>query len=65
MILQLFEFVHDVIECGKFKTPLRNVLGDLIYIIIVYMQITEEQVENWSTDPEKFVQDEDEQSVDY
>lgn len=65
MILQMFEFVHDVIECGKFKTPLKNVLSDLIYIIVVYMQITEEQVENWSTDPEKFVQDEDEQSVDY
>lgn len=65
MILQMFEFIHDVIECGKFRALLRNVLGDLIYIIIVYMQITEEQVENWSADPEKFVQDEDEQSVDY
>lgn len=65
MILQLFEFIHDVIECGKFRTLLRNVLGDLIYIIIVYMQITEEQVDSWAADPEKFVQDEDEQSVDY
>lgn len=61
----MFEFIHSVIECGKFKTLLRNVLSDLIYVIIVYMQITEEQVERWSTDPEKFVQDEDEQSVDY
>lgn len=65
MILQLFEFIHEVIECGKFRALLKNVLGDLIYIIIVYMQITEEQVQNWSADPEKFVQDEDEQSVDY
>lgn len=65
MILQVFEFIHDVIECGKFKAMLRNVLSDLIYVIIVYMQITEEQVENWSIDPEKFVQDEEEQNVDY
>lgn len=65
MILQVFEFIHDIIESGKYKSKLRNVLTDLIYVIIVYMQITEEQVENWTTDPEKFVQDEDEQNVDY
>lgn len=65
MILQIFEFVHHVIECGKYKALLRNVANDLIYITIVYMQITEEQVENWSISVEKFVQDEDEQSVDY
>lgn len=65
MILQMFEFIHDVIECGRFKPLLRNVLSDLVYTTIVYMQITEEQVDGWSTDPEKFVQDEDEQSVDY
>lgn len=57
MILQIIEFIHSLVESGKFKEPIKNVLTDLIYIMIVYMQITGDQIEAWTDDPEKFVED--------
>ncbi|XP_039450707.1 importin-9-like isoform X2 [Culex pipiens pallens] len=65
MILQIFEFLHTIIEIKKYKGAITNVLTDLIYIVILYMQMTEEQVQSWHEDPEKFVEDEDEQGVDF
>ncbi|XP_053689715.1 importin-9-like isoform X2 [Sabethes cyaneus] len=65
MILQIFEFLHTIIEMKKYKGAITNVLTDLIYIIILYMQITEEQAQSWSIDPEKYVEDEDEQGIDF
>ncbi|XP_055594420.1 importin-9 isoform X2 [Uranotaenia lowii] len=65
MILQIFEFLHTIIEMKKYKGSITDVLTDLIYIIILYMQMTEEQVQSWHDDPEKFVEDEDEQGVDF
>lgn len=65
MILQIFEFIHSIVESKKFKTAICNVLTDLVYIIIIYMQMTEESELNWAEDPEKFVEDEDEEGVDF
>lgn len=65
MILQIFELVHSIAESKKFKTLVKGVVGDLIYVLILYMQITEEQIQAWSDDLEKFVEDEDEEGVDY
>lgn len=65
MILQTFEFLHTIIEVKKYKGAVTNVLTDLIYIVILYMQMTEEQVQSWHDDPEKFVEDEDEQGIDF
>uniref|UniRef100_A0A1B0GL39 Importin 9 n=1 Tax=Lutzomyia longipalpis TaxID=7200 RepID=A0A1B0GL39_LUTLO len=65
MILQHFDLIQAIIESGKFKSTIQNVLTDLIYIMIVYMQITEEQIENWTEDPEKFVQDDEEEGIDF
>lgn len=58
LVLQMIEFIHSLIECGKFKAQIKNVLTDLMYIMIVYMQYTEDQLEDWSEDVDCFV-DED------
>ena len=65
MILQIFELVHSIAESKKFKGLVKGVVSDLIYVLILYMQITEEQIQVWSEDSEKFVEDEDEEGVDY
>lgn len=65
MILQIFELVHSIAENKKFKPLVKGVIADLIYVLILYMQITEEQIQEWSDDSEKFVEDEDEEGVDY
>lgn len=63
MILQIIEFIHSLVERGKFKAAIKVVLADLIYIMIVYMQITAEQIEQWSDDPEQFVNDDYQEEV--
>ncbi|KAI8045787.1 hypothetical protein M5D96_001976, partial [Drosophila gunungcola] len=47
----------------KLRSCIKNVLADLIYITIVYIQLSEEQLEDWQDDPEKFVDDEDDGGV--
>lgn len=63
MVMQLIEFIHALIESGKFKAAIKNVLSDLMYVMIVYMQFTESQLEDWSEDADRFV-DEDYQEQD-
>lgn len=64
MILQIFELIHSIAESKKFKGLIKSVLGDLVYVLILYMQMTEEQIQAWSEDSEKFIEDEDEAGVD-
>lgn len=59
MILQIFELIHSLAESKKFKSLIKSVLGDLVYVLILYMQMTEEQMQLWSDDVEKFIDDED------
>ncbi|KAG5682316.1 hypothetical protein PVAND_011675 [Polypedilum vanderplanki] len=64
MILQVFELINAIAESKKFKMTIKNVLKDLVYVLILYMQITDEQIEVWSEDIEKFIEDEDDPGVD-
>lgn len=43
-MFSIFEFVHTLLENNKFKTTVKKALPELIYYIILYMQITEDQV---------------------
>lgn len=44
LVFSIFEFVHALLENSKFKSTVRKALPELIYYVILYMQITEEQV---------------------
>lgn len=44
MVFSIFEFVHTLLENTKFKTTVKKALPELIYYVILYMQITEDQV---------------------
>lgn len=44
LVFSIFEFVHTLLENNKFKSTVKKALPELIYYIILYMQITEEQV---------------------
>lgn len=63
LIIQILEFINCIVTCKKLRGTIKNVLADLIYITIVYIQLTEEQLEDWQEDPEKFVDDEDDGGV--
>lgn len=44
LVFSIFEFVHTLLENNKFKGTVKKALPELIYYIILYMQITEDQV---------------------
>lgn len=48
LVFSIFDFVHTLLENNKFKSTVKKALPELIYYIILYMQITEEQVRTWS-----------------
>lgn len=63
LVFSIFEFVHALLENSKFKSTVKKALPELIYYIILYMQITEEQVSytwervtslsEWEPEPEE------------
>lgn len=46
LVFGVFEFIHGLVETPKFKKIVKQFLNELIYFLLLYMQITEEQVEN-------------------
>lgn len=65
LVFAIFEFVHGLVESSKFRGAVKAGLADLVYYIVLYMQITEEQCQKWSENPDSFVEDEDEDSYAY
>ncbi|XP_055510701.1 importin-9 [Leucoraja erinacea] len=65
LVFNIFEFVHTLLENRKFKNTVKKALPELIYYIILYMQITEEQIKVWTGNPHQFVEDEDDDTFSY
>ena len=65
LVFTIFGFVHALVETSKHKEMIKQGIPDLIYYLLLYMQITEEQIQNWSSNPDAFVEDEDEDSFAY
>ncbi|KAI1893099.1 hypothetical protein AGOR_G00140410 [Albula goreensis] len=65
LVFSIFEFVHTLLENNKFKSTVKKALPELIYYVILYMQITEEQIKVWTANPQQFVEDEDDDTFSY
>ncbi|KAH9510177.1 Importin 9 [Bulinus truncatus] len=65
LVYVVFEFVHNLIESSKFRSTIKKSVDQIIYYIIIYMQITEDQIRLWSNNPDQFVEDEDDDSFSY
>ncbi|XP_061795398.1 importin-9 [Nerophis lumbriciformis] len=65
LVFSIFDFVHTLMEKNKFKSTVKKALPELIYYIILYMQMTEDQIKVWSSNPQQFVEDEDDDTLSY
>ncbi|CAI5700610.1 unnamed protein product [Peronospora effusa] len=65
MIIAAFEFLRGAVQAPTKKTRQLIVggLADFVFIMIGYMQITVSQMESWQEDPNKYVADEDDESL--
>ncbi|XP_076236291.1 importin 9 isoform X2 [Calliopsis andreniformis] len=59
LIIAIFEFVHSMVDRKRFSNFLDNLLQEIMYYLIIFMQITDEQIELWTTSPNQFVEEED------
>ncbi|KAK3762793.1 hypothetical protein RRG08_040490 [Elysia crispata] len=65
LVYTVFEFVHSLIESSKFRATVKKTVDQIIYYVIIYMQMTEDQIQLWSNNPDQFVEDEDDDSFSY
>ncbi|XP_054165468.1 importin-9-like [Oppia nitens] len=65
LVFAIFDFVGVVIESPKFRKLVKPVMSELLYYVITYMQITDEQAVVWIDNPDQFIEDEDDDSYSY
>lgn len=44
LVYSVFEFVHALIDTSRFRNTVKGTIDQIIYYIIIYMQMTEDQV---------------------
>ncbi|OQR80962.1 importin [Achlya hypogyna] len=66
-VVQLFEFVQALVQAPTKKTKalVLAALHPLVLHMVSYMQITAAQMELWGDDPNKYIADEDDDSMEY
>ncbi|XP_071133365.1 importin-9-like [Mytilus edulis] len=65
LVYSVFEFVQVLIDTSKFRNTVKKSVNDILYYVIIYMQMTDDQVRLWSNNPDQFVEDEDDESFSY
>ncbi|KAK2163574.1 hypothetical protein LSH36_77g04009 [Paralvinella palmiformis] len=65
LVFSVFDFIMALIECRKFRGTVKKSMDQLLYYVVMYMQITEEQVKTWSMNPDQYVEEEDDDTFHY
>lgn len=64
-IESLFDFIHILLETSTLKSKVKKASEQMFHYLIIFMQITEEQIHKWMRNPNHFVEDEEEESLMY
>ncbi|XP_026671406.1 importin-9 isoform X2 [Ceratina calcarata] len=59
LIIAIFEFVHSIVDRKRFSNLLDSLMHEVMYYLIIFMQITDDQIELWTTSPSQFVEEDD------
>lgn len=59
LIIAIFEFIHSIVDRKRFSNLLDNLMQEVMYYLIIFMQITDDQIELWTTSPNQFVEEDD------
>lgn len=65
LVYSLFDFVDVLLDSHHMKKIVKKSLDELIYHLIIYMQMTEDQATIWMQNPDQFAEDEDEESFSF
>ncbi|XP_015606737.1 importin-9 isoform X2 [Cephus cinctus] len=59
LIMATFDFVHTLVDYKRFFNLLDNLQSEVMFYLIIFMQITDEQIELWTNNPSHFVEEDD------
>ncbi|XP_044006990.1 importin-9 [Aphidius gifuensis] len=59
LIIAVFEFITSIIENKRFSNLLSSFIQETMYYLMIFMQITDEQIELWTTNPSQFIEEDD------
>eukprot|EP00798_Chlamydomonas_sp_ICE-L_P016428 gene16428-22642_t len=62
LLAQMFELLLAFVSSSRFQPQLKAATSDLVKLTIGYMQMTHNQVETWSMNPNQFVADGEEET---
>ncbi|XP_049847541.1 importin-9 isoform X3 [Schistocerca gregaria] len=60
VIFSTFELIDMLTDISMFTDTVKAALADLIYYLILFTQITDEQAKRWTEKPERYIDEEDE-----
>ncbi|XP_020710899.2 importin-9 isoform X2 [Athalia rosae] len=59
LVIAIFDFIHTLVDYHRFSSLLDNLLTEVLYYLIIFMEITDEQIELWTNNPSQFVEEEE------
>eukprot|EP01135_Chromosphaera_perkinsii_P002845 Nk52_evm35s228 gene=Nk52_evmTU35s228 len=65
LVFSLFEFVTSLVDGAGFKSMVKPSLPELLYQVVSFLQITEEQDELWTSNPAQYINDEEDETLSY
>lgn len=61
--LTLLSTLATAVTVSTYKKDVRDNLGALLVPIVTYMQLTDEQLDMWESDPNKFIAEDEDDSM--
>ncbi|XP_046424857.1 importin-9 isoform X1 [Neodiprion fabricii] len=65
LVIAIFDFIHTLVDYHRFSSLVDNLLPQLLYYLIIFMEITDEQIELWTNNPSQFVEEEEQYAFAY
>ncbi|XP_014203577.1 importin-9 isoform X2 [Copidosoma floridanum] len=63
LVIAIFDFISLLIDRKKYSHFLNDLLTDIMYNIVLFLQVTQDQIEIWTNNPNQFIEDDDELGV--
>lgn len=59
LIYTIIDFVNSTFEFAKYRVLIKPVLSDLLYYLLCYVQMTDEQIEKWQSNLDQLIEEDD------
>nr|XP_027203967.1 importin-9-like [Dermatophagoides pteronyssinus] len=59
LIYSIIDFVNSTFEFAKYRLLIKPVLSDLLYYLLCFVQMTDEQMEKWQSNLDQLIEEDD------